>query len=154
MAKLKAVNIDDYIRGLETIYSDGIDSVAGQMLYGGAKVMADEIKAEIESIPNKSGDEPYNGLLETQKQGLIDGLGISHKSVDDGIHNVKIGFNGYNALKTKKYPKGEPNAMIARSLIKGTSFRKKNNFIQRAVKRAKAKAEAEMVSVFEKQFNK
>ena len=30
--------------------------------------------------------------------------------------NVKLGFDGYNGMKTKKYPKGQPNVLLARSI--------------------------------------
>ena len=46
---------------------------------------------------------------------------------------MKLGFDGYNKVKTRKYPQGQPNAMIARAVESGSSVRKKNPFIRRAV---------------------
>lgn len=59
---------------------------------------------------------------------------------DDGYYNVKIGFDGYNSIRTKRWPKGQPNAMVARSVIRGTSFMAANNFMASAVRKARARA--------------
>ena len=60
--------------------------------------------------------------------------------------NTKIGFDGYNDVKTKKYPNGQPNMMIARSINAGTSFRRPYPFVQRCGKNAKLPAEAAMAT--------
>lgn len=153
MAKCKTIGIDDYIEGITKI-STQIDPIAGKVIYEGAKVLADAIRTEINAIPNKSGSPPFTGLLESQKKGLQDGLGIANAETKDGFRNVKIGFNGYNELKTKKYPNGEPNALIARSLAKGTSWQKRNNFVQKACNKAKSKVESTMKDTFDKEFAK
>lgn len=153
MAKCKTIGIDDYIEGITKI-STQIAAVQGRTIYEGAKVLADAIRSEINAIPNKSGSAPFTGLLESQKKGLQDGLGIANAETKDGLRNVKIGFEGYNELKTKKYPNGEPNALIARSIAKGTSWQKKNNFVQKACKKAKGKVESTMKDTFDKEFAK
>ena len=70
------------------------------------------------------------------------------KNVNGYIH-TKFGFAGYNSLKSKKYPKGHPNVMIARAVEKGTSFRRKNPFINKATKAAAKAAEAAMRARFD-----
>ena len=40
-------------------------------------------------------------LTKTAKQGLLDGLGITPMRNDDGVWNVKIGFDGYNDMPTQ-----------------------------------------------------
>ena len=64
---------------------------------------------------------------------------------DKGYLNVKLGFDGYGRTKTKKYPKGVPNQLIARSVNTGTSFRKRNPFMDRAVRAKRKLAEKKMM---------
>ena len=52
---------------------------------------------------------------------------------DKGYWNVKLGFDGYNKVKTKTYPNGQPNAMIARATESGSSVREKTPFVRTAV---------------------
>ena len=72
---------------------------------------------------------------------------------DNGYINTKIGFDGYNATKTKKYPNGQPNALIARSIESGTSKHQKTPFVRPAISKAKAKAEAAMAASVDKDIN-
>ena len=60
---------------------------------------------------------------------------------ENGYINVKLGFDGYNSVKTKKYPKGQPNALIARVTESGSSYRTKTPFIRPAVRATKKAAE-------------
>ena len=59
---------------------------------------------------------------------------------DNGFLNVKIGFDGYNNVRTRTYPKGQPNALIARATESGSSVRKKTPFIRPAVNASKKQA--------------
>ena len=85
------------------------------------------------------------GISEEQKQGLINGFGIAPMQNDNGYLHVKLGFDGYNSVKTKNYPNGQPNSVIARSVNSGTSFRQRIPFVDNAVSRAKAAAEEKMI---------
>lgn len=51
--------------------------------------------------------------------------------------NVKLGFDGYNTVKTNSYPNGQPNVMIARAIESGSSIRDKHPFVRPAVNAAK-----------------
>ena len=84
---------------------------------------------------------PYSRLSDKEKQGLLDGFGVSPMQDDGGYINVKLGFDGYNGVKTKKYPKGQPNALIARVTESGSSYREKTPFIRPAVNASKKQAE-------------
>lgn len=76
-------------------------------------------------------------------------------SIKNGAHDVKIGFDGYGSKPTRKYPKGVPIPLTARSIISGTSFRPKNNFVRRAVNRKKKKKAIErMDEVINERFKK
>lgn len=73
---------------------------------------------------------------------------------DKGYLNVKIGFDGYNRTKTEKYPKGQPNQLVARGVESGTSWKQKKPFIRPAVNRTKKKAEQMMAEILDKEINK
>ena len=73
---------------------------------------------------------------------------------DNGFINVKLGFDGYNATRTKKYPRGQPNVLIARSVNSGTTFRKKTKFVDKAVNSAKKAAEAAMDAACSREIEK
>ena len=133
MAKLNADELavlDDFLDSLGVMW----EPVAKQGLYEGAAVMKDALLREVESLPTTSRDKfvptvglPLSALRPKEKQGLIDGLGISKMRRDkDGI-SVSIAFDGYNEL-------GKPNSLVARSLNKGTSVQKPNRFIRRTFK--------------------
>lgn len=61
--------------------------------------------------------------------------------------NVKLGFDGYNGMKTKKYPKGQPNVLLARSIESGSSIAKKRPFVAPAVRKTKKAAEETMAKI-------
>ena len=58
----------------------------------------------------------------------------------DGYYNVKLGFDGYDNVKTDSYPHGRPIMMIARSLESGSSVREKHPFIRPAINSSKKAA--------------
>lgn len=141
--------LDDYIAQLGNLAYSARDD-CGAAIYEGAKIVADEIHGAIQSAPLGS---PKDGkLLEVQRRGLLDGLGIAAMRMDGGYLNVKIGMDGYNALRTKKFPKGQPNALIARALESGTSWSPANPIISRATRSAKAKAEEKMRLVIDERI--
>ena len=116
--------------------------------------MADAIMAEIKGLPVTTQKAVKGGMLKgitsAQKAGLIDGFGISRMQEQGASYNIKIGFNGYNSQRTAKYPSGQPNSVIARSLCSGTSFREKNDFVGRAMKKKNACIEAMRAKATEK----
>ena len=74
----------------------------------------------------------------------MEGLGVARMKDDGGVISTRVDFDGYNRMKSKKYPNGHPNSMIARAINSGTSKRPKNPFMKRAASKAKAKANAAM----------
>lgn len=150
MAKFQFKGLDEYIAQMQKLHGN-IDGTIKMAVFDGAKVVADAIHQEIEAIPVTKQTstglslDPAGGISQTQKDGLLKGLGISEMQNDKGVINVKIGMDGYNGAKTPKYPNGQPNAMIARSIISGTSKAwYKNNFPAKAAKAAKKAAEDAM----------
>ena len=157
MATIKVDGMDELVTKLEklTSLSDSREFV-GRAIYEGAKVVKGAFVAGIGSIPvgNKYAKpgEKINTITSVQKAGLMSGFGIARMRDNGGTYDVKLGFNGYNGQKTKKWPGGQPNAMIARSVVSGTSFRAKNDFIGRAARSSRAGAVKAMESKIREQI--
>jgi hypothetical protein len=147
MAKLQFKGLEEYeaqllkLRGLT-------EQMIGEAIYEGAAIVADEVKKGIESIPiddrYATGGTMLHGITQEQKQGLLDGFGIASMQNENGYLHVKLGFNGYNSMRTKNFPNGQPNSMIARSVNSGSSFRQRIPFVDNAVNSAKSRAEEKM----------
>lgn len=137
--------LDTYIKDLEQ-YKDNIEEISRRAIYEGADVLADEIRKSIERLNTSDGR-----VTDYEKEGLLEGLGIARMRKNGTIIDAKIGMDGYNHHPTKKYPKGQPNAMIARSIEKGTSFRRPQPFISNTVERCRAQAENAMSAEFDRQ---
>lgn len=144
MAKIQFKNGGDYLLRLETLEGLAKQNLLGNVVYDGAKVVADIVKEEIGGLPvdNRRGsqDNPASGPNQYQKKGLEKSFGIAPIRNDNGFVNVKLGFDGYNGLKTKRWPQGQPNQMIARSVERGTSWMKANPFMKRALRKARKQA--------------
>lgn len=157
MAKIDFKGIDDYAKALGTLWKES-ENIVKKAVYEGADVVANEIKQGLRSIPvdERVGTEenPATGVGRRQKADLIDGFGLSPMENKDGYINTKAGFDGYGSIKTKKYPKGQPLAMLMRSVESGTSFRKKTPVIRKAVTRARKTAEAKMAETVETEIKK
>lgn len=130
MAKITFDGLDLYAEEI-TKLGDRLPKLIGAALYEGAKTVADATQKEIEGLTE---------LPPEARQGLHDGLGVAHFWRDGGATVTKIGFEGYNNKRTKRWPNGQPNAMIARSLIRGTSWLQPNRFTARAAKKARQAA--------------
>ena len=158
MATFQFGGIDNYITQLNKLQAATKDDVIGKTVYAGAAVVADAVKDAIRSLPVGSGHAAQGELVDTvtlpQKEGLLDGFGISRMKDDDGFVNVKLGFAGYNATRTDKYPQGQPNALIARAVNSGTTFRKKTRFVDKAVSASKKSAEAAMDAACNREIEK
>lgn len=158
MAKITFPGLNDYELMISKL-SKGVDDIAGKAIYAGAGIVADAIKENIKALPIVRGygttENPLpGGVTAPQKAGLIDGMGISPMQDDGGYLNVKIGFDGYNATKTEKYPQGQPNQLVARGVESGTSWKQKKPFIRPAINASKSRAEAEMARILDQEIEK
>lgn len=158
MATLTFKGLQDYELKISRASKD-TEKIFGRATYAGAKIVADEMKKSIEGLPIVNGygtaEKPLSGgVTAVQKRGLIDGFGISGLQNDNGFHNVKLGWDGYNATKTKDYPNGQPNQLVARGVESGTSWKQKHPFIRPAVTRARKKAEEKMAEVLDYEIKK
>lgn len=158
MATFRFGGIDNYIKQLDKLRQSTKDGVVGKTVYAGAEVVADSVRRAIQALPVGDGRARDGGLVDTvtlpQKAGLLDGFGVSRMKDDNGFVNVKLGFDGYNSTRTEKYPRGQPNALIARSVNSGTTFRKKTKFVDKAVNSARKAAQAAMDAACSREIEK
>lgn len=140
-----------------------------QAVYNGSGVVADQFRSNLQAVPishydhdpfkynrdpNKWGEggfwfkgqdvKPMNGITASQKEGLLSSMGISPFKTGIETINKKIGVDGYNSTVTKKYAKGQPNAMILRSLEKGTTYRKAYQVVRNTANQTRYKCKKEM----------
>lgn len=121
----------------------GMDEIARRAVYSGMEPVADAMNSAIDDIPEdkfrylQDGDM-YNSITEKEKADLKESFGVT-KIKGDSFEgwNVKAGFDGYGHIPTKKYPKGVPNQLVARSVESGSSVRVKYPFVRRAVNATK-----------------
>ena len=143
MATIKMTGIEAYSKALQELERRTRDEVIGRAVYEGSAIAADEVKGALEALPTDGGTgsqaNPLDGINRVQKRALIASMGISPMKDKDGFVHTRIGFDGYNSIKTKRWPKGQPNAMIAASAERGTSFLAANPFMKRAVSACRKK---------------
>ena len=138
-----------------TALGEAGDAIGKMAVYDGADVIADEIRKQINMLPEDKdrylvGGEQYNVVTPQDKQDLANSLGIARiERTAKGIRTV-IGFAGYGSRPTKKYPKGLPMALLARSIESGSSVRAKRPFIRRAVNAKRKAAEQKMIETGER----
>lgn len=163
MAKVELKGFDEYIRQLEAIEAK-TTSFCKAVVYPGAKELADAMSAEVAALPTITDAKAMRNyrdgyvqqhLSESQKAGLQDSLGITPIGKNaDGVVSAAVGFTGYNGVKTKKFPNGQPNAEVARSLEKGTSYLQRDAFATRAVRKCRARAKRAMQSEADAQMER
>jgi hypothetical protein len=129
-----------------------INNTAKRAIYDGAGIVMDEVRANLEALP--VSNDPHKGIRADQKRGLLAGLGAAKMRDDGGLISTKTGIEGYNDHKTKKYPNGQPNAMIARSYESGTTLNKAYHPFSRAIRAARQKALAAMQAKFDEEIKK
>ena len=149
MAKFQFEGIDNYIAELEKLYGD-TEEIIGAAIYQGAAVVMKSVVSAIDGITtdNRFGTQEAKtiGPNSYQKEGLRKSVGIAKLRKDGSFWNVKIGFDGYNGLKTKRWPQGQPNAMVARSVESGTSWMQKQPFMRKAESSSRVKCEQAMAN--------
>lgn len=131
-------------------------------MYAMADVVANAIRSNIQSLPANTTEEDNikaykrgekSRLTDKEKNGLLEGFGVSPMKNDMGFIHVKLGFDGYNSVKTKKYPSGHPNALIARITESGSPYRDKTPFVRTATAKTKDPAIQAAQSVIDKKLS-
>ena len=145
MAKFQMQGINQYLDQLRKL-EKGTDTVCKAAIYAGAGVLADGIRQELKSdtlvISDKAAMAAWNEnkptyISEKQRKGLLESLGVTPIRDTYGSFDAKIGFDGYNDIKTERWPNGQPNALIARACESGSSAMLKQPFIRPTEKRLK-----------------
>lgn len=161
MAKLTSIGFD--------VISDQCVKLTGKTVtlckaacYAGAEVMADAFRREISSLRTVSDKQQLACfhkleacyLSDTQKTGLLESLGITPISDRHGVYNSKVGFDGYNAIETERWPKGQPNVLIARACESGSSAMLKQPFARKAINGQKKRAQEAMGKAVNEEIDK
>lgn len=131
-------------------------------VYAGAKVIADEIRQATSGLNRVTDAEAMAAYHEkkpvkisvSQKIGLVKSLGIAPITDKYGIVSTKVGFDGYNDVKTKRWPNGQPNALIARACESGSSAMLKQPFVRPAIQRKKDAALEAMKQAADRELEK
>lgn len=137
--KFKAEGFDEYIKQLDKIGKKAEGQIK-RAVYDGAKVYGEACISAINALPTHedghymTGGVSITGVTAKQKQGLIEGFGFAKMENKGGFWHTKAGFDGYNSVKTKRFPNGQPNALIANAVNSGTSRRPKTNFVGNAIR--------------------
>jgi len=158
MAEVKVEGMEEFLDLLVATEKE-TERIIAKSIYPGAKIVADTCKVFMEqhivTEEYHSRHRQHHFPSPLQLKGLIDSMGIAKmKRKEGGVFDVKLGFDGYNEVKTKKYPKGQPNAMIARSINGGTSYMQKQPFMDMTVRVSKAKAEAAIEQKFNEELER
>lgn len=148
-------------RNLRTLAKDA-EKVAKFALYDGADLAADELRASVRGLSRVSdaaGIQAWRKgapsiLTVSQKNGLLAGLGISRMKGKGASIDLKVGFDGYNSVVTHRWPKGQPNVMIAASCEHGSSAMLEQPFIRPAYERCAAQVRAKMQETASEQISK
>lgn len=144
MGKIEVTGLD-YVEKMLKRFDADVEAIIKIGVYEGAGVIANAVREGIDALPTDSwhlgASHPImRGPSPEQKEGLQEGFGISKMQNTGGSINVRIGFNGYNKVKTLSYSEGQPNVLIARSVESGTSYMQKTPFVRKALNKAKKQA--------------
>ena len=151
MAKIEMQGMEAWLSELRRA-GEATAPVCEAAVYAGAKVVADAVRQSTEGLDTVSDAEALSNyqarvpgkISVSQKIGLVKSLGITPIKDKFGVISAKVGFDGYNDVKTKRWPHGQPNQLIARSCESGSSAMTKQPFVRTAVKRVQGAALIEM----------
>lgn len=161
MAKIEMRGMDAYIRQLEGL-ANGTEAVCKAAVYAGADVVADNVRSALRGLRVVSeadalaayGRREPTYLSAEQRQALLDSLGVAPIRDKFGLWSTKVGFDGYNAIQTERWPSGQPNQLIARACESGSSAMLKQPFMRPTVNKSKARAEQAMAEAADKELKK
>lgn len=135
--------------------SEQTEGILKMAVYDGAHEVFEAVRAEIQALPvSERGSKPPRDITPEQKAGLLSGMYGSTIQTKDGAVYEFISFEGYNNQLSEKYPKGQPNILIARSIESGATYMNKRPFVTKAAKTARPKALAATKNTFEREIAK
>lgn len=144
MPSVKVDGLDEVISRIKAMGED-VEAVQKQAVYAGMAVIRDEVIKQINALPVQKGyipkgDLPRDVITPREKEQLLKHIGIASMDTKNGTVSTAISFDGYTDIVTKKYPKGLPAVLVARSINSGSSARQKHPFMRQAQAAAKSKA--------------
>lgn len=153
MARMQVKGLEEYALKLSKLgQQEG--EIAAKAVYGGAGIVADEIKKRLESNLNdpssvaKSGDGVFKNATNEPTGDLLESFGISPIRVfADMDTSTKLGFDGYDR-------NGVPNQLKARAMESGTSTLRKRPFVRPAVNATKKPAQTKMGEIVDEETKK
>lgn len=149
-----------WVEGLEGLgvqfgnLTQDVENALKAAIFDGAHEVFSEIERQIQALPEGDKDSKHRDITAKQKEGLLSGLYGSSITVEDGNVYEYISFEGYNDVRTEKYPHGQPNIMIARSVESGGSYMNKRLFMTKAKNAARPKALAATKKTFDREIAK
>lgn len=143
MAGITTKGLTETMKMLEKL-DRNTDKIIEDALKEGIGIVTDEVRKQIKGLKTgreekKDWKEKDDGTSYPSKkavQGLLDSLGYTPIKMNGTKFDVKAGFDGYNNVITKRYPRGHSNKMMANKIDKGTSFMPAQPFLNRAKKQA------------------
>lgn len=161
MASIVVEGFSDMIQLMEMTASQ-TKRICGRALYPGAEIVADICKRKLENL--KTDDQLFritekfgdlrSGPTTRQKKFLIESMGIARMRKTRDGWDVKLGFDGYNDIVSDRWPNGQPNAVIARSVNKGTSFMRAQPFMEQSIKEGEKACIAAIEKAFDEEIDK
>lgn len=161
MARITFPDASQYMEALERVekLADN-DEFLERAVYKGAKVVADEIRKNLERLPSTpfrklQGEGKFGFIPEGQKRDLISSFGLAPISRDSNhFVGTKAGFDGYGAFPTEQFPQGLPNALVARATESGSTVRQKQPFVRTAVVKKEKESIEAMSNVIDEELEK
>ena len=146
MARVRGIQVaEEYALRLSGLANHTEEAVTAA-IQKGAGILADAMRRDYEAIlgPDSTGQ-------------MLESMGITQVKMDkNGWWNAKIGFDGYDARKSKRWPKGVPNQLKARVLESGTKDGriKKHEIIKKALRANRDRVEKAMEEELDQYFEK
>lgn len=153
MSKMQIDGLNELSAQLGTLTED-VEKALKMGIYDGAHEVFAEVKRQITALPTDDQKSKHRDITQKQKEGLLSGLYGSDIKVKDGNVWEYISFTGYNDVITDKYPKGQPNIMVARSIESGASYMNKRPFMNKAKNAARARAVEAVKRTFDREIEK
>ena len=158
---LKQYGLEELVQTLEGIVQ-ATPRIAKTSLYEGARVVADELRQAVETIPTEEHHAvpgAKNGyqlayLTPEEKQACLDGIGVAKFDEEGGNYSTAVSFSGYMDIKTERYPNGVPVPVIMRSIEIGSSVRQKYPVCRKAFNKAKPSALEVMQKTVDEEISK
>lgn len=161
MAKITFKGQSEYfekLQQLDQVFAK--EATLERAVAAGAAPVADKIRRNLERMPAQpfrklQDGEHIHGLSESEKKDLEESFGLTPISRDKaGFVHTKAGFDGYGSFPTKTYPRGVPNALVARAAESGSSVRQKVPFVRPAVNATRKESIAAMENVVDEELKK